>query len=216
MWNYGFTRRPKTVDDVNNAAAGVAICSVLLAVIVFFSVIWKLILWGGDPLNVDFQIESATVSGLNLNGTRLTGTWDFTLVATNPNEKVTINCDTIDVSLFKHYKPYYTTNRLPSLFVNSSGHSHVDFKLGLVDHYISDSDAIDIFEETITRGLVTFQLRLEVFFTYRTKFRDVWDLEDAGLYTAMTCNPVQFVFSPNNGTGVFTGPSTVCYRGSHL
>ncbi|XP_050386627.1 uncharacterized protein LOC126802946 isoform X2 [Argentina anserina] len=156
-------------------------------------------------------IESATVSGFKLDDSRLTGTWNFTLVATNPNQKVTVTVDTIDVSLFKYYTPYYATNRLPSVFVNSSGHSHVSFKLGLVDHYISDFDAIEIFQEKTTQGLVSFELKVAVFFTYRTKFWGIWDLKDSHLYSCTTCDPVQFGFSPNNDTGVFTGQSAICH-----
>ncbi|PRQ56442.1 hypothetical protein RchiOBHm_Chr1g0336471 [Rosa chinensis] len=188
------------------------VASGVLSLILLICILWKFLVFH-NPQNAEFQIESATVAGLKVDGSMSSGTWDFTLVATNPNKKVSITCDTIEASLFKQYIPYYATNRLPSLFINSSSHNRFNFKLGLVSHCIDADDAIEIFEEKTTRGLVTFKLWLVVDFTYRTKFWYVWDVKDSGLVLDITCEPVQFVFAPNNDTGIFRGQSATCHEG---
>lgn len=164
------------------------------------------------PQDTQFQIESAAVSGLNVSSdlSYLSGTWDITLLVTNPNHKGTVTCNSLQASLYRTYQPWLATNDAPPFFVDTANNTRVNLKFGLVSRYIGHEVADEISQEIATRGTVSFGLMMEVRFTYRTKIWDKWDGQDSGLLE-LQCHPIQFRFSPNNNT--FTANSTICREG---
>ncbi|TQD78097.1 hypothetical protein C1H46_036369 [Malus baccata] len=53
-----------------------------------------------NPQGPQFRLESATVPQLNINGSELTATWDMTIVAVNPNHKLSMSFDSLQATVF--------------------------------------------------------------------------------------------------------------------
>ncbi|KAL3335899.1 hypothetical protein AABB24_031894 [Solanum stoloniferum] len=59
-------------------------------------VIWIVIL----PRIPEFQVDSLSVSNLNLSNSLITANWDLRFTARNPNKKLTLYCDEIAAAIF--------------------------------------------------------------------------------------------------------------------
>jgi hypothetical protein len=176
-----------------------------------------------SPEIPQFQIDSASVSGVSVTGSQLTATWNITLLATNPNRHLGVDYMTIEASLYygdKNDVVYWdrksrevrivaiaTTTSYHPFFLDKGNQTRlVNFKLAVVCQDVGYGLAKEISEGVARRGLVKFGLRIKLWYDYRTKFWTLRGLKDDSFF----CNQVEFVFHNHNTTGIFTGQSRVC------
>ncbi|KAM7263335.1 hypothetical protein ACFE04_001018 [Oxalis oulophora] len=151
-----------------------------------------------------FRIDSATVTGLNTTQTGLTGTWNFTMLIRNPNTKLTVSYDDIE-ALVTFDRERFGLTRLPPFVQRKKEEMTTSFQLGVMNEY-SDGKVLRRIDERKGSGSVYFGVRMAGW----TRFRSgIWRMRRHTLN--VYCDPIEFNFSGNNGTGVFSGPAKDCY-----
>ncbi|KAA8518467.1 hypothetical protein F0562_015941 [Nyssa sinensis] len=74
----------------------VTVLTVFLIMGAVFFIVWLVL----RPRLPEFRVASASVSPLNATASELTATWDFSILVTNPNGKLTVFYDRLDTTVF--------------------------------------------------------------------------------------------------------------------
>lgn len=191
---------PKTHTYFVRVLLGFFACVAVLILIAFVD--WLVM----HPKLPEFKVESATVPQLDLSRSELTATWDISILAINPSQKFRIHYDHVDASIVYGDRNYIRVGRtsLRPFVVNTRNQTRVDMKLVAVSEWVGDDVANEISDER-SRGLVSFGVRLMTSVRFKC---GLW-LSKSRLML-ITCDRVDFGFSPNNGIGTLTGQWREC------
>ncbi|BFG38301.1 hypothetical protein CerSpe_245750 [Prunus speciosa] len=146
-----------------------------------------------EGFNPEFRVHSAALQYPHINATRpssseLTATWDLTLLATNPNDKWDIDCDSLQALLF--YRPggyQHITERpqrhkekekelvvlaatsLVSFALSTRDQIGISFKLPMLSAYVANDVVKEISDGNTTTLSLRFGLKLSVWSRYRAQ-----------------------------------------------
>ncbi|KAB2607932.1 protein YLS9-like [Pyrus ussuriensis x Pyrus communis] len=183
------------------------LCRIIIAAVALFAVmsIISFISWLVlRPQLPEFRVESASVSPLNATSSELTATWDFTLLAANPNHKLTIFYDRLTASPVYGRVPL-TTAAVPPFVSAKRNQTRVNFKLATVGEYVGDNVARGIADGK-DRGSVRFGVWVAAWVRFKSGV-----FQSRSRLLQVYCNRVEFTgFARNNGTGTLTGQSSPC------
>ncbi|KAK9921114.1 hypothetical protein M0R45_029640 [Rubus argutus] len=206
-------KRP--LSDADNEALdrrSVTSLVIVMAVIIFaFVLVDTTVHRALSPEEPEFWIESAAVCGLKVTDSEFSATWNMTLLAKNPNKKLAINFDKVQVAVYygskedffhrDHDQYAIAKTQLSPFFLFTGNQTGLNFKLGVVGASFLDSTAKEIYQGKAVRGSVKFGVMLGVDYRYRTKVLDMGSTNIIQLY----CDQLEFLFSPNtNDTGILT------------
>jgi hypothetical protein len=193
--NYRPNPRPTALRRLLIAAIG----AVVIVGVIFF--IFWLVLKPRVPI---FRVDSATVSGLNATQSGLNGTWAFSLFIRNPNTKLTVAYGELEAAVTFDDRERYGLTRLAPFEQGKGQERTVNFQLGAWNEYADDKTVKKINEKR-QLGSAYFGVRLMGWVRFRS---GVWSMRQHLL--SVYCDPIEFKFNSNNGTGVFQGPSKMC------
>ncbi|BFG38298.1 hypothetical protein CerSpe_245720 [Prunus speciosa] len=149
--------------------------------------------WEPKGFNPEFRVHSAALQYPHINATRsasseLTATWDLTLLATNPNDKWDIDCDSLQAMLF--YRPggyQHITERpqrhkekekelvvlaatsLVPFALSTRDQIGISFKLPMLSAYVANDVVKEISDGNTTTLSLRFGLKLSVWSRYRAQ-----------------------------------------------
>lgn len=198
-------------NEVLNRRA--TLCLVIVIACIFFAIalVDMIVDHALSPVDPKFWIESGAVYGLEVTGSEFSATWNMTLVAQNPNQKLVIDFDKVQVAVYYGSKEdiYYLDDdqytiaktQLSPFFLFTGNQTVLNFKLGAVGASFRDNTAEEIYKGKAVRGSVKFGVVLVVGYRYRTKVLDKGSANIIDFY----CDQLEFLFSPNtNDTGILT------------
>lgn len=177
------------------AAALFAIISVV------FFITWLVL----KPQLPEFQVDSASVSPLNLTGSKLTATWNLTLLVRNPNTKLRIYYNSVEASLVYGNGPVLDKTLLAPFFQEKKNETWIRVGLSVVDEYVGEDVVTKISGERAS-GSVGFGVRVFAWVRFRTG--SWWRSRQCLL--RVNCDQVQIGFGSNNGSGSLTGQPGAC------
>ena len=181
--------RPFTSTFLCRFLTGVAAVFTLMALIAFIA--WLIL----KPRSPEIRVVSASVTSLNTTGYDLTAQWDITLVVTNPNHKLTLYYDDVSAGVFYGNYRVLASTRYPPLLQDTGTESTVRVRFAAVDEFVGEGVAKGIAGDRV-RGFVRFGVRLSAWVRFKSGIvKSRYHLLEA------VCYPLNFDFSPNNGTG---------------
>ncbi|KAM0992955.1 hypothetical protein FF1_008678 [Malus domestica] len=194
--NGPFRRKPTILCRIMITAVAVF---TIMSIIFFIS--WLAL----RPQLPKFQVESATVSPLNATGSELTATWDFTLLAANPNHKLTIFYDRLEASLIYKDEVLLTAAALPPFVLAKRNQTRVNINLATVRGYVDDEVVREIADGK-DRGSVRFGVGVAALVRFKSGV-----FQTRRRLLRVFCDGVEFTgFARNNGTGTLTGQASPC------
>lgn len=201
-----FYQRP--VGPTGSRSGSSFLCRLIMAAAALFAIIgvvffitWLVL----KPRLPEFQVDSASVSPLNLTGSELTATWNLTLLVRNPNTKLRIYYDSVKASLVYGNGQVLGTTPLAPFFQGKKNETRIRVELSAVDEYVSEDVVTKISGER-ARGSVGFEVSVFASVMFRTG--SWWRSRQCLL--RVYCDQVQIGFGTNNGSGSLTGQPGTC------
>ncbi|XP_062011015.1 NDR1/HIN1-like protein 3 [Rosa rugosa] len=200
---------PHIIRPTKRPTILVPLCSLVFLIgFVSFLVLVIYFMITRDPTLPKFKVESATVTQLNIEGSKLTATWDFTLLATNPSRKLEPYYSRVQAGVRYQdgYRDVYTLVKkpFPSFVLSRRNQTRVGLRLGVwrqPGRQVAQGISGERKSELVSFGV---KLLAKVWFEYSR----ILPAERGWLL--VSCDRVDFDFSGKNGTGEMTSRSGQC------
>ncbi|CAH2060913.1 unnamed protein product [Thlaspi arvense] len=153
----------------------------------------------------DVYINSLSVSNFNVSNNHLSGKWDLQLQFRNPNSKMSLQYDTVFLTLYYHRPSRISLSdtRLQPFDQGTKDQTPVNATLSVAGTYVDGRMTNSILEDR-SGGRVEFDLRIDSTVTFRYgAFR-------RRRYVRSYCDDVAVGIPASRGSGEMIGPSKRC------
>ncbi|KAL2239882.1 uncharacterized protein At1g08160 [Sesamum indicum] len=168
-----------------------SIAGVLLALILITGLAVLIIWLSVQPRKLRYSIEEGSISGYNLTNDRLNSNFHFVLRAENPNKRISLYYDRIDVTV-SYEDQKLSVNNVHPFYQRRRNITHLDLDLVAKDAVLYGAVARDLKME---RGSGSVDLDVKI----RAKIRLKVGVFKIHRKLKVECGPITVPFSPSKG-----------------
>ncbi|KAF3666628.1 hypothetical protein CQW23_15601 [Capsicum baccatum] len=180
----------------------ILIASTIITGTILF-VIWLVIL----PRIPEFQVDSLSVSNLNLSNSLITANWDLHFTARNPNKKITLYYDEIAAAIFFESLSMADTT-VPPFFMDKGNETGRKVSFVASGAYVEKWAFEGMGKERDEKGIIRFNVRMVARVSFKA---GAWRARRR--YLRVYCGDLSVGVSLNKSSGNLLGAERQCRVG---